>query len=146
MLAGTPDQNKQDSPAPRKIFKDNHSKAKDQDTYRISSYSKSKIQNPISNIQYPSHSQDIRADNHRQPIFQILDMHFHRQSQGVICDSCGEKVMTNIDYRCCNVANWLICLFTGLFCVFIPGCFDCASTVEHTCPVCGNFLGETTAC
>ena len=64
-----------------------------------------------------------------------------------ICYTCGEKVQTQVEYNCCNAYNWVICIFTGLCCVFIPKLCDYGTnTAVHSCPNCGAYIGDNGHC
>ena len=69
------------------------------------------------------------------------------QPQTAMCGTCGEKVKTEVTYNACNGMNWVICIFTGLCCVFIPGlCDKGTNTAMHACPNCGAVIGDNGRC
>ncbi|OSX76174.1 hypothetical protein BU14_0204s0020 [Porphyra umbilicalis] len=61
----------------------------------------------------------------------------------VTCPGCCSAVTTEVVINECTGWNWLICVASGgLFCVFLPRMFDCASRAVHRCPNCGFPMGE----
>lgn len=64
------------------------------------------------------------------------------RSEAVTCPGCGGTVSSRVAVDECTWENWLLVSLAGLFCVFIPHMFDCASRVVHRCPNCGFGLGE----
>lgn len=64
----------------------------------------------------------------------------------VTCPGCGGTVTSGVKVNSCNAANWVLCLLTGVCCVFIPGCCNCASDFVHRCPNCDYALGSKSAC
>lgn len=62
--------------------------------------------------------------------------------EAVTCPGCAAAVSSKVATNECTWQNWLLFSVTGLFCVFIPHMFDCASRVVHRCPNCGFALGE----
>ncbi|KAA8491469.1 hypothetical protein FVE85_8461 [Porphyridium purpureum] len=84
----------------------------------------------------------------RQTVYvQTGPVKMSKHPQVTVCGACGEKVQTKVEYNSCNAINWGICIFTGLCCVFIPGlCNSGTNTALHTCPKCGAFVGESSAC
>jgi hypothetical protein len=66
-------------------------------------------------------------------------VHYGLHSQRVTCSNCHQVVQTNIESNPCTVVNWLVTLFTCLFCIFlVPN----TSKVTHTCSNCSAHLGD----
>uniref|UniRef100_A0A914DKK9 LITAF domain-containing protein n=1 Tax=Acrobeloides nanus TaxID=290746 RepID=A0A914DKK9_9BILA len=62
---------------------------------------------------------------------------FGPDSQQAYCPNCGKNVMTYAEPKT-NLITWLICLFTGFWCIL---CCDCTKDVDHRCPICATYLG-----
>eukprot|EP00168_Porphyra_purpurea_P011078 TRINITY_DN2789_c0_g1_i10.p3 TRINITY_DN2789_c0_g1~~TRINITY_DN2789_c0_g1_i10.p3 ORF type:complete len:115 (+),score=14.16 TRINITY_DN2789_c0_g1_i10:426-770(+) len=61
----------------------------------------------------------------------------------VTCPGCGSAVTTKVVINECTAFNWFIFVASGgLFCVFLPRMFDCASQAVHRCPNCDFPMGE----
>ncbi|OQV19783.1 hypothetical protein BV898_06057 [Hypsibius exemplaris] len=61
------------------------------------------------------------------------------------CPSCGQSIVTHIDYEVGSHAQTLMCLFCffgGLFCCWIPLCVPSMQDVVHSCPNCQYPLGR----
>ncbi|OQV19787.1 hypothetical protein BV898_06060 [Hypsibius exemplaris] len=62
-----------------------------------------------------------------------------------ICPSCGQSVVTQIDYEVGGHAQSMMCLFCflgGLLCCWIPFCVPSMQDVIHSCPNCKYPLGR----
>lgn len=62
--------------------------------------------------------------------------------EAVTCPGCAATVTSRVAVNECTWQNWLLVGVVGLFCVFLPNMFDCASRAVHRCPNCGFALGE----
>ena len=108
-------------------------------------------QQPMYQSQNQSTQQPMQqpAQPAQQPTVIVMqgNMKMGSRPQVMMCPTCGEKVQTQVEYNSCNAFNWVICIFTGLCCVFIPKlCDRGTNTATHSCPNCGAYIGDNGHC